>query len=94
MAKRTFMALAPGSRAKKGTIEVEVPRVVGVTKAALMLGVPKSNISRLRKQGRMPHPVPRPEGDTGADVWLEVEVAELAEALAAERAARAAAREE
>lgn len=88
MARRTFMAHAPGSRAKKGTVEVQVPVVVGVTSAAAILGVPKSNVSRLREQGRMPEPLPRPEGDTGAPVWLLEPVEVLAGELAAERAAR------
>ena len=86
--QRTFMAHAPGSRAKTGTVEVQVPRVVGVTSASLMLKVPKSNITRLRTQGRMPEPLPRPVGDTGAPVWLESEVQKLADELDAERAER------
>lgn len=80
---RTYKARQSGSRA---TVEVVVPTVVGVTQAAEMLGVPKSNISRLRSQGRMPEPVPQ-EGP-GAPVWLKPEVEELAKALAAERTAR------
>lgn len=94
MAQRTFMAHAPGSRAKKGTVEVVVPTVVGVTRAAEMLRVPKSNITRLRMQGRMPEPLPRPEDgegqslDSGAPVWLEAEVQTLADELEAERAER------
>jgi hypothetical protein len=92
MAKqRTMKARLAGERR---SVDVVMPTVVGVTKAAEMLGVPKSNISRLRTQGRMPEPVPRAAGDSGADVWLEADVAVLAAQLAEERRARAAAHAE
>lgn len=71
---------------KRMRVDAAVPIVVGVTEAARILGVPKSNISRLRAQGRMPEPVPQ-EGP-GAPVWLKSEVVELAVTLAAERDAR------
>lgn len=66
--------------------DVPVPTIVGVTRAAEILGVPKSNISRLRTQGRMPEPVP--QDGPGAPMWLKPQVEELAVALAAERAGR------
>lgn len=71
---------------KRIRVDAAMPTVVGVTRAAEILGVPKSNISRLRAQGRMPSPVPQ-EGP-GSDVWLKSEIEELAVLLAAERSQR------
>jgi hypothetical protein len=86
--KQTFRAMVKLGDGRRVKADVPVPTVVGVTQAALILRVPKSNVSRLRQQGRMPEPVPRPDGDTGAPVWLLEPVLVLAAELEAERQAR------
>lgn len=88
-AGKTFVARVTVD-GKRRRLDVAVPKVVGVTQAAELLKVPKSNVSRLTEQGRMPSPVPQ-EGP-GAPVWLKVEVMELAEVLQTEREQRAARR--
>lgn len=59
--------------------------LVGLTAAAHILGVLPPNITRLRKQGRMPDGVPV-EGS--AMVYIRSEVEVLAKELAAERGER------
>lgn len=56
--------------------------LVGLTAAAKILGIAAPNVSRLRKQGRMPEGV---EVEGSAMVYLKSEVAGLAKELAAER---------
>lgn len=87
MAKPVMFRARVSHGGKRIRVDVAVPILVGVTRAAELLGVPKSNISRLRDQGRMPEPVPQ-EGP-GAPMWVKAQVLELAEKLAAERAERA-----
>lgn len=84
MARKTFKARVAvnGSR---HTVTVPVPPLVGVTKAAEILHLPKSNISRLRTQGRLD--AVEVEGPS-APVFLLAEVEELAGHLEEERAAR------
>lgn len=84
---RTYRGRCRIGDGKLFTADVVVPTIIGVTKAAEMLGVPKSNISRLRSQGRMPEPVP--QDGPGAPMWIRDELVPLARELAAERAARA-----
>lgn len=61
------------------------PPFVSATRAAEMLSVQPPHLARLRRQGRMPPPVPV-EG--GHDVYLKEEVTELADQLRSERKAR------
>lgn len=63
------------------------PILVGVSRAAQMMEVPKPHIYRFREQGRMPEPI-EVEGPS-APVWIKAEVAAFAEDLKRERAARA-----
>lgn len=67
------------------------PRLIGATAAAKLLGVQAPHLARLRKQGRMPDPIPV-EGS--ADVYVYEEVEKLARTLRAERAARSRRRNE
>jgi electron transfer flavoprotein alpha/beta subunit len=73
---------------KRRTVEVSLPIVVGVTRAAEILGIPKPNVSRMRRQGRMPEPLE--QDGPGAPVFVRSEVEALARELQAEREARAA----
>lgn len=68
---------------KRRTVEVTLPKLVGVTRAAEILDLPKSNISRGQPTG-MPEPI-LIEG--GGKAWFEHEVVELAEKRAEARAA-------
>jgi hypothetical protein len=74
---------------KRRRLEVAVPIVVGVTRAAELLDVPKSSVSRYVTSGRL---VPVPQEGPGAPVFLKAEVVELAGELARERAQREARR--
>lgn len=65
---------------------VKAQPLVGVNRAAKMLGIAPPNVSRLRSQGRMPEAIPV-EGSAG--VYVKSEVEALASELEAERAARA-----
>lgn len=60
-----------------------LPKLVGVTGAAEMLGLPKARIARLREQGRMPEPL-QIVGPS-APVYLHDEVRALADELNRER---------
>ena len=86
MARKTFKTKVKVG-GERVDVEVSMPRLVGVTEAAALLGVPKSNISRLKTQGRMPSPVP--VDGPSADVWLRSEVEKLAREMKKSRAARA-----
>lgn len=61
----------------------QIPELVGAKRAAEILGVYDSNIARLRRQGRMPKPVPV-EGSK-ADAYIKTEVEALARQLERER---------
>jgi predicted DNA-binding transcriptional regulator AlpA len=60
--------------------------LIGLTAAARVLDVAPPNVSRLRRQGRMPEGV---EIGGSAMVYFESEVAALAKELASERDGRA-----
>lgn len=67
---------------KRRTVEVALPKLVGVTRAAEILDLPKSNISRGQPTG-MPEPILI---DGGGKAWFEHEVEELAARRAKARA--------
>lgn len=62
------------------------PDLVGATRAAEILGVQPPHLARLRRQGRMPEPIPV---DGSVDVYLREEVVALGRQLERERKARA-----
>lgn len=64
---------------------MKTPPLVGSTAAAKILGVPTPHVARLRRQGRMPAPVPI-EGT--ADAYVKAEVQALARELKRERRQR------
>lgn len=68
-----------------------LPKLVGATAAARILGIQTPHVTRLREQGRMPKPI---EVEGSVDVYFEEDVRELARDLASERDARARKREE
>jgi len=77
-------------RAKKRATAQQVRAVlaeqplVGASAAAKILGIPPPNIARLRKQQRLPAPIPV-EGT--ADAYLRSEIEALAKVLRAKRRA-------
>lgn len=87
-ATRDVKASIRKPRRKKATPDearqaVKDQPLVGLTAAAKILGIAPPNVSRLRRQNRMPEGIPV-EG--AAMVYLKVEVEKLAKQLAAERA--------
>jgi len=68
-----------------------LPRLIGTTAAAKVLGIRPPHVSRLRDQGRMPEAVPV-EGSN--DVYVKDDVEDLAKELHARRQARERKREE
>lgn len=68
-----------------------VPRLIGATAAAKLLGVQPPHLARLKAQGRMPEGIPV-EGTN--DVYVREEVEALGVILAGEREARRRRREE
>ena len=64
----------------------KIPDLVGAKAAAEILGVHDSHIARLRRQGRMPKPVP--VAGSKADAYIKTEVQALARELKRERRGR------
>lgn len=52
----------------------EVPRLVGTTKAAEMLGVHKTHVSRLARKGQMPEPI---EVEGGGPAYLYEDIVQM-----------------
>jgi predicted DNA-binding transcriptional regulator AlpA len=92
-AKRVSTVAKPRKRAprrKKATVAdlrraLKDQPLVGLTAAARILGIVPPNVSRLRKQGRMPDGV---KVAGSAMVYVRSEVEALAKELAAERGDR------
>lgn len=76
-------AVITPARARK--LLADLP-LVTLTRAAKILGIAPPNVSRLKQQGRFPDPVVEVEGGAGA--YAKVEIEELRDELARERAER------
>jgi hypothetical protein len=63
-----------------------IPPLVGVTGAAAILGIAKSNIERLRQQGKMPEAIEVEGVKRSTPVYVKSEVETLAAQLASDRA--------
>lgn len=72
---------------KRIRVDVAVPKLVGVTRAAELLGVQKGHVGRFRERGRLD----AIEVEGSAPVFLLTDVERLAGELKGEREARATA---